>query len=352
MYPILALAEILTEGLVFYRRAATVYRVANAVEGVSDMIDSLTGDKLRYHTSVKGDDAYLWILGKNLMTSIYKAVDQTPPDDKQVINVPLNALIHNQFIMTSPDAKSMINSYLYALGAEWQKSDDQAFSKMFNLIDSVNDKFTVIDPMYIFFSQKLSVTKAEANIMDELGMNPQTFKELQKAFDNGNMALKWKQALTRTAQDGKPIYKVETAIGIMMDGAKSVLPLTATEIPFSTERLDKGFSLNAGYLYKTVPTFVHPETIARGKSITKEMADMMSNSVMEGKGFVRVEGGKWKQLDETKIEKRKVGSDKNAEEVPTFVENATATVTSNLAERVEGKLSAMARLNRIKKLVK
>lgn len=350
MYPILALAEVLTEGLVFFRRASTVYRVANTVEGVSDAIDSLTGDKLRHHTSVKGDDAYLWLLGKGLMNNIYSSIDPTPPDAKQVIKVPLQALVHNQFVMTSPDAKSMVNSYLYALGAEWQRSDDEAYNKMLRLFDSIRDKFIVADPIWTMFSQDVDLSNEEVDLMDELGADRATFRAVKQAFKDGIMNQKWNNILTRTGSADKPVYKVETAIGTMIEGAKSVLPSISTEIPFSTDNMNQGFSLNAGYMFRTPPAVQHHEMIRRGTAINKEMTDMMSRKMMEARGYVKVAGGDWKQLDETQI--TMVKKTPESEAVPTFVENQAAGLIETLSSQAENKLSAMARLNRIKNLIK
>lgn len=346
MIPILALAEVLVEGLVYFRRATTVYRVSRGVNTIASMIDDLTSDNLRKHKTVKGDDAYMWLLGRGMMSNVYKNSMRNPPTENVLTVIPLQALINNNFISTSPDAKSMINSYLYALGAEWQKFDDDAFTLMKDVIDSIDDSFQVEDPVYSLFKDIDILPNDYAEPIYQLGISAEEMNVVIKGFKdpNSTMALAWTTALER-AGDGKPSYKVESALGIMIQGAKSVMPLTQTAIPFAAELPDLGFSLNSGYMYKQVPEVVHHEPIKSGLSITKEQTEAMSRTTMESRGFI-YDKGKWIKIENTQHQKE---TDEGPEGL---VASGGVAIMDQLSGRLETKLNAMARLNRIKKLIK
>lgn len=349
MYPLLALAEVLTEGLVYYRRAITVQRVANTASEVYEIVDSLTSDNLRKHRSVPGDDAYLWLLGHTLIAHIAKRTDGPYPTEKVLTNVPLAALTNNSFVMTSPDAKSMTTSYLYALGAEWQDADDDAFTRMKQLLDSIGVLFTINDPVYTLFTE-IDVLPVEfENPITQLGVTRDELNRVITQFKTSDMAKVWTEAVNKGASDGITTYKVESAIGIMMTGARSRLPLTSTEIPLNARYPNLGFSLNAGYLFKETPLNVHHENIAQGVSITKEQIEQMSKQTMAAKGYVNANGA-WIKVEAAKYVPASGEGSKLVEEA--FSTQVTASIASQLAARAETKLSAMARLNRIKKLIK
>lgn len=344
MVPILALAEVLAEGLVYFRRATTVYRVTRGINTVGEVIDDLTSDNLRHHRVVHGDDAYLWLLGRGMISTVYRSTLATPPSDKILTDVPLNALINNSFISSSPDAKSMIISYLYALGSEWQKADDDAFNKMKNVIDGIDTYFQVEDPVYSLFTDIDKLPSDLTEPIIALGVTELEMNNLIDSFKEGHMSNEWSNALNQAA-DGKPSYKVESALGTMIQGAKSVLPLTMTAIPFAAEQPTLGFSLNSGYMYKQVPDFTRSPVIKSGVSITREQTDQMSRLTMESRGYT-FDKGKWIKIENSVIE------DPSEEGPGGLVASGSAALADQLAGRMENKLNAMARLNRIKKLIK
>lgn len=344
MIPAVVVPELVAEALLFFRRALTVFRVANTAQNVSESLDSLLKTELRDHRSVVGEDAFFFLLGKQLL-SRPEFARKTKLIDKQINAIVYDALTNPVFTSASADVKSTSLNFLYALGMEWALQEPAAVAIMTNSLNNIHQSFTYKDPMMDYFQSVSDVSASQQKILTELGVKPDEMKNIISSYKEGSFTSSWTNTLKKLGSTGTPVYKLHTAIGVMLAGAKAVEIRGLIEIPITADADHQfAFNLSSGYLqrggYKDMPR----ETITDFRSITKEMVDQASANVMKQRGYVKVDK-EWQPLAETKIEK-----DDDNETI--FSNAASLSAVASVAQTLESKSRALSRLAKIKNLRK
>lgn len=343
------LPAVLAEGLLYFRRALTIYRVANTVATAADTIDSLIGDKLRNHQGVLGDDAYLYLLGREIIPAINKAAhphNYTPYDDRRIDYIVLSALINPDYQRSSPDVVSTIIAFLHALGQEWQHEDDTIYDSLIVLVNSMPKNVVVQDPVHQFLTNVDSVPGSLSSVIRNLGTKDPELASILLSIKDKVRTNIWTSAIEFAKTSKTPIYRLQTGLGYILAGASSEMPRGQDYLPVTSEQPSHSLCLSSSFLMKAINPLVIHERLPDVRSITKEMVDLASKSIMKHKGYVQEGRG-----DYTLLEKSKIIIDeesKGANDTFAWTSQAEAGALTQLLTHSESKLRSYSRLARIR----
>jgi hypothetical protein len=343
MTPLLVyLPEVLAEGLLFIRRALTIYRIGHRIASASDAIDTLTIDQIRHHQSVIGDDLYLFLIGRLSVENVRRTLSLPPLPKRSLDYIALSALVNPTYTRTSPDVSSKVLGYLQALGQEWQVFDHDCYDQLVAYINAMDVNVVIEDPVYEYFKNLNSVPGELDSLAKDLGASEPELKVILSGIKDNVRTERWTRSISDAEARGQSIYKMHTAFAIMATGARVELPKGEAFLSTTSDVPQQTLNLNSSFLMKAVNPTSHTAVFPDMRSITKEMVDQASREVMTHKGYVEGERGRFEKLEKSTLDKDEDGASS------IFVSQLTGSASDELAARAETKARVFSRLNKIK----
>lgn len=336
MVPAIAIPTVLAEGLLFFRRALTIKRFGSTVSSIVSNFDAGMIDELRNHRSVVGEDAFYFLLGK-LTIERFRADLKLPPySDKDVTLITAKAMINPVVLSSSVDVNTSISSFGYALGRELQLHDEATYDNINDVMMRMSTGFSVIDPVYDYFTNISSIPSKLLTTLSSLGMDTDELKSIHTDFSNRTRLKQWEDSLQYAASESGPIHKLSTFLGYVLLGSRSVRISELEDITITSG--PDGCSLNISFLPQSQYLPYTKPNIIDIRGITKEMVDSASRRSMLNRGYViDTDTREWIKLEDTTVTKDPSTGGFQ------FESAVKSSVESVLSSRLEHKLSVFSR---------
>lgn len=340
MVPLLAIPATIAEGLLYFRRALTVYRVANQAAGVANTLDSLLTDDLRNHQSVIGEDAFFLLLGRETIIQFRSDLKKGPMSEKDLNFIVLSAMVNPVVQSASVDVNTSVAAFGHALGQELQLYDESTYDDIGKLLVMMDSGFAVKDPVLDYLTHVDHFPQALKTVLIGLGVNEQEIENLKDQVKNDVRTLEWRTMLEKVNSTTSAVHKLSTFLGYLAIGSKSVRTSFNDDITVTSG--PDGLSLSTSFLPQSKSFPYKKESLSDIRGITKEMVDSASKRSMLDRGFVSTPDG-W-----TKVERTTIVKDAEDGDDYQFTNALKSNATSIISKRLEHKLTALSRLTRIK----
>jgi hypothetical protein len=297
-----AVVEVLTEGLMFIRRALSLY---NKVENATTVIDSITesfDDELRHHRSVLGEELYLFILGRETIRQVAPPQAIPSSDTDQIV---LEAIQQHMMTSTSADLRSTVVSFASALGQAAQDANYRFADWCEESLQHGQRSYQLVDPVYDFFVANGSATPEPiVPILEALGVARTAWQYICNSVEDSMISKGWRISLESAPNRVQP-YRHQTFVGLVLRGALSVKQDVENFIPATVG--DAAIAIDASYIKSGERIVPAPPMFSDSRSITKEMIDATSRRIMASRGYVNTDTG-YAHVSETSMEKDKDGT--------------------------------------------
>jgi hypothetical protein len=336
MFPV-ALVELLEEGLVFFRRALALHSTYGKISGIADLFTRASDDDLRHHKSIKGEEVYFFILGRETVRSV---MTQHLAEQKVIDGLVLQSLYSALETRTSADAASCIIEFAHMLGQTFQIRFPDFMDQCNDYLSHGPNDYTLADPVLSFLQlDDTIIPEPTQRVFTDLQVDPSTWSDLVANVKHGKIVGPWIHALSSIPAKGIRPHKTQTFIGLILRGAASVAHDDVPSIPI-TQGPD-GMSLSLGTLTRAEPMMVTRSLPKDTRSITTEMIQATSIRMTMARGFVKTDNEGWIHVSEAEQKEGKDGRtyyQRQQDDKDTVSDSPFATVTAAAKKQALGVL--------------
>lgn len=294
MLPI-AVAEVLAEGLVYFRRILSLYDASKKALKITDMASALFDKEIRYHRTILGEDAYFFILGRRVINWLYRSGNI---EHGLIDVIVLKAIYQSLSNRPTADAKSCVIEFAYDLGQQLQLEFGDCYERCQDYLSSGDGTFVLKDPVYDeLISGPRGLPAPTEKILLALGVPITSWTLLVDNVSSGRVASDWLSSIS--VYDYSPVvgHRNSNFIGLIARGASSAMYNTSDLSVDIVEGPD-ALSLSLMLLPRAKPSVLGREPITDNRGITRQMVDSASLMSMANRGFVNAGADGWIHFSE------------------------------------------------------
>lgn len=280
-----ALIPVVAKGLVYFRRALTIYRMVEEGDKIVNLLSIQTNSDLIHHRLVAGENGYLFLLGKAIVSNLETQDRDKLIPAKDIEDLILTTLVHPLFIQSSPDAQSRLNAFLYALGAVLQRRESDTYSVLTRYMDELHGLVTITEPVYDMLTSEADIlTNSTVEIFEATGMTKQEATWLIERVKTSDSILDpWFAASQKATEVNPRFHKSSLILATMLEGAK--LLVSTRTIGIKIAKGTSPLTLNTSFLIENpVSTPPSPSTI-RSINLSRAMVDAYERQWLTKKGL-------------------------------------------------------------------
>ena len=170
MQQIVLIIDGVAAGLAYFRRVGTALRIAGGASDAVQAIESQMKTKTKFMKNPTIDDPFLYLFGTLVIDTLSKQALR-PYENKAITRkIALSALTSNMLSGVDGKPAHLIEAYAYALGQEWQISDNNAAAILATNADQLIGSMILKDLVYDYIDKRDSFSLEDSQIMESLGM--------------------------------------------------------------------------------------------------------------------------------------------------------------------------------------
>jgi len=345
---IAATAEVVYEAFLLYRKVVAMTAVAKSVITQADetfsAVSSVFSEDLKNHTSVAGEEVYLFLLGRELLSPIERT---SPLSQDEISEIVLAALAITKQITSSNDVVTVVSVFLTEIGRCVALADQNVVKTLEGTVSSTSGTVTYGDPVINeLITTKGVLPEATINLfVDYFGFRKNDVLATVSAFADPGVKVAWDRVLKYLSNSTPSFHRSALAYNLILRGAHA-------SVPEPTIKIEVGAGADALTLFlpTLVPQFVETRTRQippDTRTINRFMVDQVQRTEMNRRGYIELGDKSWALPDQVhevtvydpNTQKQTVTLERKAK---IKAADISSTVIEKVSEKIGGKIKSKA----------